>query len=93
MREQSSSTSLAQTPSLPEDLLRPIWSKDEIDPGEAISQTWWKEQSHRWQHYVATVPWMMFINGNNHAQFAGAWTILNESLANLISMQMSADAG
>ncbi|KAF7981558.1 hypothetical protein HWV62_33167 [Athelia sp. TMB] len=54
-----------------------LWSKDEVKPGEVILEKWWKQQSHRWQHYAGTVPWMMFINGKNHTQFAGAWTILN----------------
>jgi len=26
-------------------------------------QKWWKQQSHRWQHYAGTVPWMGLING------------------------------
>ncbi|KAF8635079.1 hypothetical protein AX15_000564 [Amanita polypyramis BW_CC] len=53
------------------------WSKDEIDFDKIIMQKWWKQQSHRWQHYAGTVPWMGLINGKNHTYFAGAWTILN----------------
>ncbi|KAF8625233.1 hypothetical protein AX17_006899 [Amanita inopinata Kibby_2008] len=53
------------------------WSKDEINPDEVIMQKWWKQQSHRWQHYAGTVPWMGLINGKNHTYFAGAWTVLN----------------
>ncbi|KAH0584852.1 hypothetical protein H2248_008130 [Termitomyces sp. 'cryptogamus'] len=54
-----------------------LWSKDEIDPEKIILEKWWKQQSHRWQHYAGTVPWMGLINGKNHTHFAGAWTILN----------------
>lgn len=28
-----------------------------------ILEKWWKQQSHRWQHYAGTVPWMGLING------------------------------
>ncbi|KAM5530388.1 hypothetical protein V8D89_015949 [Ganoderma adspersum] len=38
---------------------------------------WWKQQSHRWQHYAAVVPWMMFINGEHNTHYAGAWSVLN----------------
>ncbi|KAF9463968.1 hypothetical protein BDZ94DRAFT_582884 [Collybia nuda] len=54
-----------------------LWSKDEIDRDKVIVEKWWKQQSHRWQHYAGTVPWMGLINGKNHTHFAGAWTILN----------------
>ncbi|KAK2459902.1 hypothetical protein APHAL10511_008102 [Amanita phalloides] len=53
------------------------WSKDEIDGKKIIMQKWWKQQSHRWQHYAGTVPWMGLINGKSHTYFAGAWTVLN----------------
>ncbi|KAM6490729.1 hypothetical protein JOM56_014072 [Amanita muscaria] len=53
------------------------WSKEEINPKKTILQKWWKQQSHRWQHYAGTVPWMGLINGKNHTYFAGAWTVLN----------------
>ncbi|KXN86077.1 hypothetical protein AN958_10553 [Leucoagaricus sp. SymC.cos] len=56
---------------------RKFWTKDEIDPREVIMEKWWKQQSHRWQHYAGTVPWMGLINGRYHTQFAGAWTVLN----------------
>ncbi|KAL0959702.1 hypothetical protein HGRIS_011397 [Hohenbuehelia grisea] len=54
-----------------------MWTKDEIDKDKVILEKWWKQQSHRWQHYAGTVPWMMFLNGKRHTHFAGAWTILN----------------
>ncbi|KAF9534035.1 FAD/NAD-P-binding domain-containing protein [Crepidotus variabilis] len=53
------------------------WSKDEINADKVILEKWWKQQSHRWQHYAGTVPWMGLINGKYHTRFAGAWTILN----------------
>jgi hypothetical protein len=40
-----------------------LWSKDEVAKDKVILEKWWKQQSHRWQHYAGTVPWMMFING------------------------------
>ncbi|KAF9500731.1 FAD/NAD(P)-binding domain-containing protein [Pleurotus eryngii] len=54
-----------------------MWTKGEIDKEKVIGEKWWKQQSHRWQHYAGTVPWMMFLNGKRHTYFAGAWTILN----------------
>ncbi|KZP07171.1 hypothetical protein FIBSPDRAFT_965845 [Athelia psychrophila] len=81
-REQSSSTSLADTQDPP--LLKPhvfqrrhLWSNDENNPGEVISQKRRKQLSHRGKHYTVTVPCMILINGKNHTQFAGSWTILN----------------
>ncbi|KAH9942253.1 FAD/NAD-P-binding domain-containing protein [Epithele typhae] len=42
-----------------------------------VHEKWWKQQSHRWQHYAGVVPWMMFVNGKRHTHYAGAWSILN----------------
>ncbi|KAF9450049.1 FAD/NAD(P)-binding domain-containing protein [Macrolepiota fuliginosa MF-IS2] len=56
---------------------RRFWTKDDINPEEVIMEKWWKQQSHRWQHYAGTVPWMGLINGKRRTQFAGAWTVLN----------------
>ncbi|KAG6907439.1 hypothetical protein DXG01_008867 [Tephrocybe rancida] len=43
-----------------------LWSKDEIKQDKVILEKWWKQQSHRWQHYAGTVPWMGLINGKVH---------------------------
>ncbi|KAG6810135.1 hypothetical protein H0H92_013167 [Tricholoma furcatifolium] len=40
-----------------------LWSRDEISKDKVILEKWWKQQSHRWQHYAGTVPWMGLING------------------------------
>jgi len=42
---------------------RKFWTKGEISQQEVIMEKWWKQQSHRWQHYAGTVPWMGLING------------------------------
>jgi len=42
---------------------RKFWTKGEISQQEVIVEKWWKQQSHRWQHYAGTVPWMGLING------------------------------
>lgn len=34
------------------------WSKEEIAGDKIILEKWWKQQSHRWQHYAGTVPWV-----------------------------------
>lgn len=52
-----------QTIFLDKDGSRDLWSKDEINTDKIIMQKWWKQQSHRWQHYGGTVPWMLMING------------------------------
>ncbi|KZT29612.1 hypothetical protein NEOLEDRAFT_1055262 [Neolentinus lepideus HHB14362 ss-1] len=54
-----------------------LWTRDDIAKDKVILEKWWKQQSHRWQHYAGTVPWMMWINGRNRTHYAGAWTILN----------------
>lgn len=44
------------------------WTKDEVREDKVILEKWWKQQSHRWQHYGGTVPWMWTINGKNHTR-------------------------
>ncbi|TIC06082.1 nucleotide-binding domain-containing protein [Wallemia mellicola] len=53
------------------------WTKDEVASDKIILEKWWKQQSHRWQHYGGTVPWMWTINGRNNTHYAGAWTLVN----------------
>ena len=43
-----------------------LWTINEIREDKKIYEKWWKQQSHRWQHYAGVVPWMMFINGKNN---------------------------
>ena len=45
-----------------------LWTAEDIDKDKKIYEKWWKQQSHRWQHYAGTVPWMMFINGKRNTQ-------------------------
>ena len=45
-----------------------LWTIGDIRADKKIYEKWWKQQSHRWQHYAGTVPWMMFINGKNNTQ-------------------------
>ncbi|KAL4810688.1 hypothetical protein BDV18DRAFT_149893 [Aspergillus unguis] len=54
-----------------------LWTWNEIDQDKIIGQKWWHQFGHRWQHYVRVVPGMMFINGKNRTQYAGAWTMVN----------------
>lgn len=55
-----------QTIFLDRDGSQELWTWDEIKDEHRIYEKWWKQQSHRWQHYAKVVPWMMFINGKNH---------------------------
>ncbi|KAL8293062.1 hypothetical protein RQP46_000756 [Phenoliferia psychrophenolica] len=66
-----------QTIFLDRDGSREKWTNSEIDPSKVILVRWWKQQSHRWQHYGGTVPFMWLINGSNRTRFAGAWSVLN----------------
>ncbi|KAJ8501616.1 hypothetical protein ONZ45_g12095 [Pleurotus djamor] len=66
-----------QTIYLDKDGSESMWTRGDINKDKIIAEKWWKQQSHRWQHYVGTVPWMMFLNGKRHTHFAGAWSILN----------------
>ncbi|CDZ98452.1 hypothetical protein [Phaffia rhodozyma] len=53
------------------------WTVNDIRKEKILGIKWWKQQSHRWQHYIGCVALMMFINGKNHTRYAGAWTVLN----------------
>ncbi|EIW75654.1 hypothetical protein CONPUDRAFT_112209 [Coniophora puteana RWD-64-598 SS2] len=66
-----------QTIFLDRDGSEELWSRDDVDTDKVIYEKWWKQQSHRWQHYAGTVPWMMMINGKHHTRYAGAWSVLN----------------
>ncbi|CCM00268.1 uncharacterized protein FIBRA_02298 [Fibroporia radiculosa] len=66
-----------QTIFLDRDGSQDLWTWKDIKPGKKIYEKWWKQQSHRWQHYAGTVPWMMWINGRNKTFYAGAWSVLN----------------
>jgi predicted NAD/FAD-binding protein len=74
-----------QTIFLDKDGSKDLWSKNEIMQDDIILEKWWKQQSHRWQHYGGTVPWMMMLNGKRHTHFAGAWTILNMHEIGIVS--------
>lgn len=45
-----------------------LWTEGEIRQEKRIYEKWWKQQSHRWQHYAGVVPWMMWINGKRRTQ-------------------------
>ncbi|KAI0364448.1 FAD/NAD-P-binding domain-containing protein [Pilatotrama ljubarskyi] len=66
-----------QTIFLDRDGSQDLWTWGEIREEKRIYEKWWKQQSHRWQHYAAVVPWMMFINGKRNTHYAGAWSVLN----------------
>lgn len=55
-----------QTIFLDRDGSQDLWTWKDINPEKKIYEKWWKQQSHRWQHYAGTVPWMMWINGKNN---------------------------
>jgi len=57
-----------QTIFLDKDWSGKLWTKDEIKQDLIIGEKWWKQQSHRWQHYARVVPWMSLINGTR-----GTW--------------------
>ncbi|KAI0674921.1 FAD/NAD-P-binding domain-containing protein [Trametes maxima] len=66
-----------QTIFLDRDGSEQLWTWGEIREERRIYEKWWKQQSHRWQHYAGTVPWMMFVNGKRNTHYAGAWSVLN----------------
>ncbi|TIB17948.1 hypothetical protein E3P92_00940 [Wallemia ichthyophaga] len=53
------------------------WTKYQVNRDKIILEKWWKQQSHRFQHYAGTVPWLWTINGKNNTCFAGAYTLVN----------------
>ncbi|OBZ68035.1 hypothetical protein A0H81_11835 [Grifola frondosa] len=66
-----------QTIFLDRDGSQELWTWGEIKQEKKICEKWWKQQSHRWQHYSEVVPWMMWINGKKNTHYAGAWSVLN----------------
>ncbi|KAI0743733.1 FAD/NAD(P)-binding domain-containing protein [Daedaleopsis nitida] len=66
-----------QTIFLDRDGSQDLWTWGDIKEENRIYEKWWKQQSHRWQHYAGVVPWMMFINGKHNTHYAGAWSVLN----------------
>lgn len=57
-----------QTIFLDKDGSSQLWTEGEIRQEKRIYEKWWKQQSHRWQHYAGVVPWMMWINGKRRTQ-------------------------
>ena len=57
-----------QTIFLDRDGSQDLWTWDDISKEKRIYEKWWKQQSHRWQHYAEVVPWMMFINGKRNTK-------------------------
>ena len=45
-----------------------LWTWGDIRGEKRMHEKWWKQQSHRWQHYAGVVPGMMWINGKHHTQ-------------------------
>ncbi|KAI0930237.1 hypothetical protein AcW1_010365 [Taiwanofungus camphoratus] len=76
-REPQLERHVFQTIFLDKDGSQELWTWDDIKPEKRIFEKWWKQQSHRWQHYAGVVPWMMWINGKNNTYYAGAWSVLN----------------
>ena len=58
-----------QTIFLDRDGSQDLWTWGEILDEKRLCEKWWKQQSHRWQHYATVVPWMMFINGKQNTQY------------------------
>lgn len=58
-----------QTIFLDKDGSQDLWTWGDIREEKRIYEKWWKQQSHRWQHYAGVVPWMMFINGKRNTQY------------------------
>lgn len=57
-----------QTIFLDRDGSKDLWTWGDIREEKRICEKWWKQQSHRWQHYATVVPWMMFVNGKRNTQ-------------------------
>lgn len=80
VREPPLESHVFQTIFLDRDSSSHLWTIDSIRPSSIISERWWKQQSHRWQHYAKVVPFMFTLNAlhsSRHTVYAGAWTLLN----------------
>jgi len=58
-----------QTIFLDRDNSSQLWTIKDIAADKRIMERWWKQQSHRWQHYAKVVPWMWTINGENQTTY------------------------
>ncbi|CAE6483116.1 unnamed protein product, partial [Rhizoctonia solani] len=47
-----------QTIFLDRDSSEKMWTRNEIREEKRIYEKWWKQQSHRWQHYAKVVPYI-----------------------------------
>lgn len=77
-----------QTIFLDRDSSSHLWTIDSISSSSRIHERWWKQQSHRWQHYARVVPWMFTLNNlvtSKHTVYAGAWTLLNMHEIGIVS--------
>ena len=61
------------------------WTRGEICKDKIILEKWWKQQSHRWTHYAYVVPWLWLINGANHTNYCGGWTLVNMQEVAIVS--------
>ncbi|KAF8321731.1 FAD/NAD-P-binding domain-containing protein [Clavulina sp. PMI_390] len=74
-----------QTIFLDRDSSSHLWTIESLNPSKRIAERWWKQQSHRWQHYLQVVPWMWMLNDQSNTVYAGAWTMLNMHEIALVS--------
>ncbi|OJT10958.1 hypothetical protein TRAPUB_12520 [Trametes pubescens] len=78
-----------QTIFLDRDGSQDLWTWGDIGEEKRIYEKWWKQQSHRWQHYAKVVPWMMFVNGKHHTQYVVPF-LIHESGADQLTVRCSA---
>jgi hypothetical protein len=63
--------------------LKQYWTDKDVNKEKIILQKWWKQQSHRWQLYAFTVPWMWSINGKNNTKWVASYLFLAHALTRL----------
>jgi predicted NAD/FAD-binding protein len=71
-----------------------LWTDGEIDPAKVVRKDWWHQLCHGWTHYLAVVPWMLFLQGRRRVRFAGSWTLVNaHEVAVLSGIAAAVDLG
>ncbi len=67
------------------------WTERELDAGQVLRRTWWRQFAHTWRHFVTVVPLVRFIQGRRRSWFCGSWTAINTHEMAVVSGLVVAD--
>ena len=53
------------------------WSIKDIDANKILLTNWWRQFAHTWTHFIKVVPFVRFIQNQNHTWYTGSYTLVN----------------